>query len=151
MASKDDKPTAQAPATQSPAEQPAAPKYDPESATPEEHAVQAGQLLAAMREPVTFNGVHPGPAYTWQHAAAAQLHGWNHHKLHDATPLQISRKAYDAALKAVEAPVPHAVDRTGNRRQLAEGEKPKADESLLHDYVPHGPAVSKHFRSAKEQ
>lgn len=121
-------------------------RYDPKAATPEEHARAAGQVTREQREPVTFNGEDPGPAYTWQHAAAAQLHGWNHHKLHDATPLTITREAYEAALKAVEAPVVHAVDaKTGKRRVLGKNDKASADESLVHDYVAHGPAVSKHF------
>lgn len=127
-----------------------APKYDPASATPEEHARATGQVLAEEREPVRFNGQHPGPLYSWQHAAAAQLHGWNHHKLHDATPLKISKAEYEAALKAVEAPAPHAVAKDGKRRVLKADEKPGKGEALAHDYAPHGPAVSPHFRS-KEQ
>ena len=125
------------------AEQPK--RYDPKAATPEEHARATGQVEREEREPITINGERSGPAYTWQHAAAAALHGWNHHKLHDAEPLLITQDAYKAALKAVEAPVAHAVNRKSDRRVLAGSEKPGAEESLSHDYVPHAGALSKHF------
>lgn len=53
---------------------------------------------------------------TWQHSAAAALHGWS---LHDAScPLRLAEQDYLAALRAAEEP------------------------DALGRYTPHGPALS---------
>jgi len=90
---------------QSPADVPAPPtpaeaQLDAAKATPEEHARDTGNVRD-YQESFKLNG-SPGikPAYTWQHAAAAQLHGWNAHKLHSAEPFTLTREAYSAALDA---------------------------------------------------
>ena len=63
-----------------------------------------------------------GPAFTWQHRAAAVLHGWTLHG--EGDPLSLTQEDYLAALQAAT---------TTN----AKGE-----------YVPHGPALSP-YRKAK--
>jgi hypothetical protein len=68
--------------------------------TPEEHARALGHVTE-YQEPFRVRGA-PGmkTAYSWQHGAAAQLHGWNQHKLDSAEPFRLSRVAYEAALLA---------------------------------------------------
>lgn len=82
-----------------------APKpYDPNSATPHEHAVQLGNLAPE------YNGPQFGARrqrYSWQHEAAAQLHGWARYELDGhPEPFRLSRDDYQSALKAVEPPTP---------------------------------------------
>lgn len=154
MAKDDTKPVAKAEERAAEPAEPEAPKYDPSSATPEEHARALGELLRQEREPIRINGRKPGPLFSWRHAAAAQLHGWNHHVLHDAEPLKITQDAYKAALQAVEAPVAHVVAKDGKRRVHDAKAKLelKAGEHVVHDYAPHEAAVSKHFKpTPKEQ
>lgn len=65
-----------------------------------DHAVATGNLAAASPA-FTFGSSRQ--RYSWQHEAAAQLHGWNAHTQHSAEPFIISRETYLAALKAVES------------------------------------------------
>jgi len=98
--------------------------------TPDELAVLTGNVAEA-KGPIAFGeGARPKkqPAYSWQHAAAAQLHGWNAHEHHAGSPIQLSRADYEAALAAASAPVatlmPNGLTRTV--------------------YEPHKPALSPH-------
>lgn len=69
--------------------------------TPEEHARALGHAQD-VQEPFRMGGGRPGmkQSFSWKHGAAAQLHGWNAHKLHSAEPFKISRADYEAALDA---------------------------------------------------
>jgi hypothetical protein len=63
-----------------------------------------------------------GPSFTWQHRAAAVLHGWTLHG--EGDPLSLTQEDYLAALRAAT---------TTNEKG---------------EYVPHGPALSP-YRKAK--
>jgi hypothetical protein len=65
-----------------------------------DHAVATGNV-AASAPAFTFGSSRQ--RYSWQHEAAAQLHGWNAHSQHSADPLSISLDDYKAALKAAES------------------------------------------------
>lgn len=114
---------------------PSAPTPDQASAraqfTPDELAAMTGNVGVA-RDSIAFGeGARPKPrpAYSWQHAAAAQLHGWGLHEHHAGAPILLSQADYEAALKAAEAPVTLPAD--GNRQAITV-------------YVPHAPALSPH-------
>lgn len=89
--------------------------------TPEEHAKTEKQFIGRVdryarvnNEPASFD------LFTWQHNAAAALHGWADHAHHAAAPIQITAKAYRNALRAAAEP-----DAVGN-------------------YLPHPAALSPH-------
>jgi hypothetical protein len=65
-----------------------------------DHAVATGNV-ATSTPAFTFGSSRQ--RYSWQHEAAAQLHGWNAHGQHSAEPLIISREDYDAALQAAQS------------------------------------------------
>lgn len=46
--------------------------------------------------------------FSWQHNAAAALHGWAEHEHHEGKPLELSRDDYKKALLAASAPVVRA-------------------------------------------
>jgi hypothetical protein len=93
------------------------------TATPHEHAVAIGKV-EPYNEVVKIGpkGSNPTPGvrslYSWDHAAAAALHGWKNHEHHAGAPIQITRAAYESALAAASAPdatgryVPHPAARS---------------------------------------
>lgn len=106
-----------------------APAPEPDRLTPAELAELTGNVTAA-RAGIRLNGASPEPAYSWQHEAASQLHGWKQHE-HDAgEPLRMTRDDYEAALKAASEPV------TRNGRT---------------DYEPHRAALSQYAPAAKDK
>lgn len=132
--------------------EPAEPAAAPEKATPEDHARATGNLAA--RTPSIAFGTQR-QRYTWQHEAAAQLHGWNAHPLNTADPLLITRAAYEGALKAVEAPVTRERDaKTGHSGDPLTAEqvaKLKDTSRLVTTYEPHTDALSPHAPKPPEQ
>lgn len=101
-------------------------------ATPEEHAAATGNVSTVKPFVSRLNGKSTArKAFSWQHNAAAALHGWAAHAHHEGQPIRLSREAYLAALKAAEAPVPISAS------------------SKVTDYVPHAAALSKHCPHAK--
>lgn len=132
-------------------ERPAAPAHE-EKLTPEEHAANAGMLVDSKRAPAFGE---ERQRFSWQHEAAAQLHGWEAHKLATVEPLKITREAYDAALKAAEGPVARVRDEHG---QLSEPLAPEAVKALkdtsklVQALEPHAAAVSRYApKHHKEQ
>ncbi len=95
---------APAPAEEQAADDDAPKPYDPASATPHEHAVQLGNLAPE------YNGPRFGSRrqrYSWQHEAAAQLHGWARYELDGhPEPFRLSREDYESALKATAPEAP---------------------------------------------
>jgi len=67
-------------------------------ATPEAHAEATNNLLQ-LKSRRTVNGASHGSAFSVNHAAAAQLHGWNAHKQATTGELLISEADYLAALE----------------------------------------------------
>jgi hypothetical protein len=138
-------------------------------ATPHEHAValgafrtrklQAGAVVAAIG-----GGTPNLDEYSWQHAAAAGLHGWTEHEHHAAEPMRLAAAAYKAALVAASTPVSRAAvdfERAADpKRKLPELLIAKGDNIKEHkltsqlaaeiglpvttDYEPHAPALSPH-------
>jgi hypothetical protein len=113
--------------------------------TPEEHAQNAGNLVTTAGKAPSFG--EERQRYSWQHEAAAQLHGWEAHKLATVEPLKITRAAYDAALKAIEGPV------TRVRREDGELSEPlneaqlkalKDTSGVVHRLEPHEAALSRY-------
>lgn len=59
----------------------------------------AKKLGKVGKDPKVSINKKPRPAaFSWDHAAADQIHGWSLHDQHSATPLTITRAAYEAAL-----------------------------------------------------
>lgn len=86
-----------------------APKTGEERLTVDELAALTGNVTEASAAIRTKARGFRRKAYSWQHNAAAQLHGWSLHAMHSADPMRITRAAYEAALKAAEAPVVRVV------------------------------------------
>lgn len=114
--------------------------------------------------------------FSWQHNAAAALHGWAEHEHHEAKPVDLSLDDYKKALLAASAPVVRAavdVDKdvkftvekeTKSVRVSAKKGEPidlrklhpklttedlaMAGVSFTADYEPHAPAMSKHAAHA---
>lgn len=118
--------------------------------TPHEHAVligsyksrrtQAGTLVASV------NGQAPADGeYSWQHAAAAALHGWAEHEHHAGEALKLSAEDYKKALLAASEPVTRIVGKDGKP-----GDKTNSEDAAnrgiqtVTDYEPHAAAVSPH-------
>jgi hypothetical protein len=80
-----------------------------QTATPHEHAVALAKV-EPYNEVVKVGpkGSNPTPGvrslYSWDHAAAAVLHGWTLHEYHAGAAIQITRAAYESALAAASAP-----------------------------------------------
>lgn len=112
--------------------------------TPEEHARNAGNLAGGGQAP-TFG--EERQRYTWQHEAAAQLHGWEAHKLATVEPLKITRAAYDAALKAIEGPVTRVRGQDGKLGEPLNEAQLKAlkdTSGVVHRLEPHEAALSRY-------
>ena len=91
--------------------------------TPEEWAKRLGKV---GRDPGLSVNKRARPApFSWDHAAADQVHGWSEHTQHSADPLKISRDAYQGALAAAAKP-----DQSG-------------------EYRPHEPAISPYKRATR--
>lgn len=71
---------------------------DAEMRSPAEWARAKGQWVEfrGSVDPELGNGSH----YTWQHAAASTLHGWDAHAYHEGAPLLLTERDYLAALDA---------------------------------------------------
>jgi hypothetical protein len=176
MAENDLKPSADAlPAGASKTERASSAPAD--LASPHEHAKALGSFRDRASRPgsvvvssVNGQSVNAGQ-YSWQHAAAASLHGWAEHEHHEAKPLRLSPDDYKAALLAASAPVvraTEAIDRVvpngkeGARVSCKKGDKldlQKLDVStedlanagvpFVADYEPHAAALSKHAAYSK--
>lgn len=120
--------------------------------TPAEHARRTGNVkpLAGL----AINGDRRREQFSWQHAAAAQLHGWAEHEHHEGKPIELTAAEYEAALKAASEPVTREIDENGkpgrplSAKELAElkGKKP-----TVTDYEPHPGALSKHAACANRK
>lgn len=162
----DDKATAQRPA-EAAEKKPDARKH----ASPHEHAVAIkAHRTRAMRAGdvavTSLNGQSVSTnEYSWQHNAAAALHGWAEHEHHEAKPLGLSLDDYKAALLAASKPVTRALK--DFNKSYTEGETVKqlvgkgGDTIDSHkaaelgipthtDYEPHAPALSRHAAHAKK-
>lgn len=128
-------------------------------ATPHEHAVAIGAYLERARTAVVGSQDPVIRLYSWQHAAAAALHGWAEHEHHEAAPIRLKVGDYKLALLAATNPVTRvAVD----AKTDAKGNPVKAGEKVdshkaaelgiptTTTYEPHPPALSKHAPHAKE-
>lgn len=60
------------------------------------------------------NASHERRCFSWQHNAAAQLHGWNAYQHNHGKPLELSREDYECALRCASEP-----DKTGRYRPHA--------------------------------
>lgn len=94
-----------------------------EKRSPHEHAEAFGHVISGSGP--RFGSEPNGPDYSWQHRAAAQLHGWLEHEHHEGKPVELSEHDYQAALFAAS----------------------RTNESG--DYTPHKPAMSKHAAKAR--
>lgn len=66
--------------------------------SPDEWAKAKGHFVKykGVADPELGTGDH----FSWQHAAAAVMHGWKRHEAQEGAPLQISEADYMAALDA---------------------------------------------------
>lgn len=76
------------------------PKDEPIRAVPETEGADGTRTPEGW-----FAELRPDPSI---HAAAAQLHGWEHHKLHTTAKFSLTRAAYEGALAGVETFTRHA-------------------------------------------
>ena len=106
------------------AEPKAAPKAEAKTQTPEQWAVETGNVKS-VRLP-EFPGL--SPLYSWQHASAAVVHGWREHAHHAGAPMQLTREDYEAALRSAS---------TAALTESGQPIDPKGDV-----YRPHPPALS---------
>ncbi len=73
--------------------------------TPEEHAKAEKQFVGVATRYARIGDQSPTIAqYTWQHNAAAALHGWDAHAHHAGEPIRMTAKAYRNALRAASSP-----------------------------------------------
>jgi hypothetical protein len=95
--------------------------------TPEAHARETGNVIP-LKNRRTINGVGLTEAFTVEHQAAAQMHGWNAHKQATVTELLMSRAVYLAALEATANGLRHeaAVSEFAPKDQPAAERKPTA-------------------------
>lgn len=126
-------------------------------ASPHEHAKALGSFGKREARPgsvalTSVNGQSLSTdRYSWQHNAAAALHGWLEHEHHEAKPIELSAEDYKAALLAASAPVTRIVGKDGKP-----GEKTNSHEAAekgiptVTDYEPHAPALSRHAAHAKK-
>lgn len=93
-------------------------------ATPEAHARATGNVIP-IKNRRTINGVGLSETFTCEHAAAAQDHGWNAHKLATVAELRMSRADYLAALDATSNGTQHgaALSEFAPKTQQAEPAK----------------------------
>jgi hypothetical protein len=71
----------------------------PEGVTPWEHGRAAGLIRDGRR---VFAGSGAEPIRSPDFRAAEALHGWSSHVQHTASPLHITREAFDEAIKAAK-------------------------------------------------
>lgn len=126
--------------------------------TPDELARRTGHLRGLTREQAVKIGAGTPTltteAYSWQHAAAAQLHGWHAHAHHAGEPIRLTKQDYEGALKAVEKPVTRVLGDDGKPGAPldAQGvEKLNGTRPLVHNYEPHKPALSPHAHGATKE
>lgn len=140
------------PADASPPMPSAAPAEAPRTHfSPAELALVTGNANEVMpQKSVRFGGGKPQKilVHSWQHTAAAQLHGWGAHEHHAGAPIQLTRDDYEKALEAASEPVTRLLDKDG---------KPTGDpltkeavaamngrQPVRSDYEPHRAALSPH-------
>lgn len=99
--------------------------------------------------------------FTWEHRAAAQLHGWDAHALATTEPLKLSVEDYQAALKAATEPFQAKAEdfkaRDEHAAKVATGKAKRDDKCEAAErcarhgrYVPHKPALSKFAPKGRE-
>lgn len=89
--------------------------------SPDEHAKNEKQFVGVFTRYARIGDQSPTVTqYTWQHNAAAALHGWDAHAHHAGEPIRMTAKAYRNALRAAAAP------------------------DALGEYLPHEAALSPH-------
>ena len=93
----------------------------PKGLTPWEH----GRLTGHVRDGRTvFAGQDPEPIRSPEFRAAEVLHGWSAHSQHTASPLYITREAFESAIEAAK----NANEKTGR-------------------YTPHAEALAPHLQT----
>jgi hypothetical protein len=136
---------------------PAAPAGKTEPASPHEHAKALGSfrkrsMRAGDVAVTSINGQSVSTDnYSWQHNAAAALHGWAEHEHHEAKPLEMSADDYKAALLAASKPVTRVIRKDGKPGDVIDSHE-AADRGIpTHtDYEPHPAALSRHAAHAKK-
>lgn len=73
-------------------------------ASPHELAQHCGFVTSQLRRALVDGLGADQAVYTWQHNAAAALHGWGAHEYHAGKPFELTLDAYKSALQAVEGP-----------------------------------------------
>lgn len=118
--------------------------------TPHEHAVALGAfkqrgLRAGSVALTSINGQSVSTdEYSWQHNAAAALHGWAEHEHHEAKPMHLSAEDYRAALLAASNPVTRVIGKDGKLGEKIDSHEAAAKGIPTHtDYEPHAPALSR--------
>jgi hypothetical protein len=116
--------------------------------TPAELAKMTGNATE-VKSGIRMGGGSPEPqtVFSWQHAAAAQLHGWGLHEHHAGQAIELSLDDYKAALLAAAEPVTRLVNADGSPGEpltpdavaKLNGRKPTASH-----YEPHKGALSPH-------
>jgi hypothetical protein len=101
---------------------PPAPTGEVQRFSVRELAVMTGNVTQRKHFVRTSTAGFERSAYTWQHNAAAQLHGWTLHEQHSAEPLRLTKDEYEAALKAASETVTRAV-KDGKPGRKLEGEE----------------------------
>jgi hypothetical protein len=128
--------------------EPASAVVAPTHFSPEVHARATGNAVE-KKSGLRFGGGRPDKdlTYSWQHAAAAQLHGWAAHEHHTGAAIALTRVDYEAALKAAAEPVTRYATEDGQLGALLDqqavarlnGTKPTTSR-----YEPHPAALSPH-------
>jgi hypothetical protein len=118
--------------------------------TVHDHAAATGNL--AKTAPA-FSFGEQRQRYSWQHEAAAQLHGWKAHEQATVDKLHISREDYESALKAALEPVARLRNDDGTFSEPLTAQQVKAlkdTSKLVSRYEPHRAALSE-FAAKEEQ
>jgi len=130
-----------------PADKPEAKPVTKDTATPAEHAKAIkGGVQRISRAAVVGNQSESFDLYHPQHAGAEALHGWKEHEHHTGKPIELSKAAYEGALKAAAAPVTRAIGKDGKPtgEPLESYAAATAGIPTITDYEPHQPALSPH-------
>jgi|SRR5690606_33851215 len=77
-----------------------------EKRSPAEWAALTGNVLDQHTHVLVGGKAGKAKTLSWQHAAAAQLHGWALHEHHAGKPIALTRAEYEGALKAATSPCP---------------------------------------------
>lgn len=89
--------------------------------------------------------------YSWQHNAAAALHGWAEHEHHEAAPIALSLDDYKLALLAASAPVTRVIAKDGKLGAKVDSHEAAAKGiPTVTDYEPYAPALSQHAAHSKK-